>query len=268
MKLLDILEKKFGKFAIRNFMLYIIGTNVFVFLLQMFYPIAYDLFSLNPYRILEGEVWRLLTFIFIPPTSSLLFLFFVLYFYYMIGNTLEREWGSFKFNVYYLIGVIGTIVSAFITGQIMYGSIYLNLSLFLAFARLYPEFRVLIFFIIPVKMKWIAWLNWGFFAFTIIFNGWAVKIAAIVALINYFIFFGKDILTNRKRSANAYYRKKQYQSKMNVKSTTTNKESYHKCTVCGKTEQDDETLEFRICSKCDGHYEYCMDHLKNHEHIV
>ena len=123
-----------------------------------------------------------------PPCSS----YFVLYFYYMIGTTLENEWGSFKFNLYYLFGMVGTIIAAFITG---YGtSFYLNLSLFLGFAYLFPDVEVHLFLILPIKIKWLAYLNWAFFAFTILFGSMGERLAVIASLINFFIFFGKDLI--------------------------------------------------------------------------
>ncbi len=262
MKLIDSLERKLGKYAISNLMLYIVGINGFVFLLNLFYQNAYALFVLDPTRIRQGEIWRLITFIFIPPSSNMLFLFFVLYFYYTIGHTLENEWGSFKFNLYYLIGMLGIIAASFITGDAMV-SFYLNLSLFFAFARLYPDFTIRLFFILPLKIKYLAYLNWIIFAYTIIVQPLPLKISAVVALLNYFLFFGKDIVTRRRQTAVSYYRKKKYMQDLESAKPV----ARHRCEVCGRTELDDPNLEFRYCSKCDGYHEYCMDHLYTHEHI-
>lgn len=266
MKLLDKLERKLGRFAIKNLMLYIVVANAVVYFFINYSPVPVSTvinLALIPDLIKQGEVWRLITFVFYPPNASLIFIVFVLYFYYMIGSTLEHEWGSFKFNVYYLIGVLGTIIGSFITDIPVFSSFYINLSLFFAFARLYPDFQVLLFFIIPVKMKWLAWFNWAFFAYQIATGNKYTRIAAIMALINFFIFFGKDIITNTKSNTKSYYRKKQYNANMD----SCKKDYMHKCTVCGRTELDNKDLEFRYCSKCDGYHEYCMDHLYNHEHI-
>jgi hypothetical protein len=242
-------------------MLYIVIANAIVYVFASADPSIVFKFYLIPSFVMKGEVWRLITFVMIPPPTSIIFIFFVLYFYYMIGVTLEHEWGSFKFNLYYFIGMIGTIIASFVTGEIMFGY-YINLSLFFAFARLFPDFELLIFFVLPVKIKYLSWISWAFIVIRIVFDPFPGKIAAIVAVINFFIFFGKEIVVNRKQTTKSYYRKREYTAKIKPK-----KDHFHKCEVCGRTEEDDSNLEFRYCSKCDGFHEYCSDHLFNHEHI-
>lgn len=193
MKWLNKLEIKYRKYAISNLMGYIIGITAFVYVLQYLSPTSiYHYLAFVPQLVMEGQVWRIITFIFIPPSASIIFIAFIMYFYYMIGSTLEAEWGTLKFNLYYLFGMIGTILAAFITGSGT--SIYLNLSLFLGFAYLFPNVEILLFFILPVKIKWLAYLNWAYFAFSILFGSWPIKVATIVSLINFFIFFGKDFI--------------------------------------------------------------------------
>ncbi len=260
MKLLNKLERKFGKIAIPNLMTYIIFGNLIAFILGLYNQKIISQLMLYPEKILNGEIWRIFTFIFIPPDMSPIFIIFALLLYYTIGTSLEHEWGTFKFNIYYLIGCIGIIIASFIFNMPM-GNGYLNLSLFLAFARLFPDFTILIFFVLPVKIKYLAWIDWAVFIFTIIFIP-GLRIVAIVSLINYFIFFGKDIVTNRKHARSSYKRKQKYNTKLKD-----SKNYFHKCEVCGRTEKDDENLEFRYCSKCNGEHEYCMDHLFTHEHI-
>lgn len=256
----DKLEKKLGRFAIPNLMTYIVGLNAIVFVMTYLFPGNMSLLMLNPYAVLEGEVWRLITYIFIPPTTSPIWAAFVLYFYYMIGTSLEHEWGSFRFNLFYLIGMIGTTISAFVSGSIV-SSTYINLSLFLAFARIFPDYQILLFFILPVKMKYLAWFNWFIFILTILTSPLSAKLAALASLINYFIFFGRDILTTTKKNRVVHQNRKQFKSQIPKDFTI------HKCTICGVTEKDDPDMEFRYCSSCEGDYEYCMDHLKNHTHI-
>ena len=152
---------------------------------------------LYPDRVLQGEIWRLVTYIFIPPSFSPFWIIFVLYFYYLVGTGLEQAWGAFRFNLYYLLGMVGTTVAAFITGA-GYTGVYLNLSLFLAFAHLYPDFQLLLFFILPVKIKYLAWLNWALLGGTVLLGALPHKIAAVAAVINFFIFFGKDIYRDIK----------------------------------------------------------------------
>jgi len=263
MNLLDKLERKFGRIAIKNLMLYIVTANAAVFLLQMVDPeqTFYLKLLLDPTAIMQGEVWRLITFIFIPPDSSPFWIVLVLYFSYMIGSSLEHEWGSFRFNTFYFMGMIGTIISAFIAGTAV-GPTYLNMSLFLAFAKVYPDYEILLFFVLPVKVKYLAWLDWFYIALAVIFAPVSFKLAAIASVANYFVFFGKDIFFRSKTRRQSYFNRQQYRSQM------PKKDYFHKCTVCGITENDNPDMDFRYCSTCEGRYEYCMDHLKNHEHIL
>jgi membrane associated rhomboid family serine protease len=202
LKFLDKLERKFGKYAIKGIMLYIAIGNLAVFLLNFMVPIQSHL-RLIPSLVLKGQVWRLVTYVFIPPQTSILFILFTVYFYYMIGTTLEREWGSFKLNIYYLVGMIATTIAAFITGGS--DATHLNLSLFLAFAYMFPNYEILLFFILPIKIKYLAWLNVAFIGFTVLFGPLSSKVAALVSLANFILFFGNDMIEwirNRRRSYN------------------------------------------------------------------
>ena len=260
MNWLNKLEKKFGKISIKNLMMDIVSINAGVYVMLLIKPALYDSLILDPSMVMRGEVWRLITFIFIPPQTSILWIFLILYMSFIIGSSLEQEWGSFKFNVYYLMGMIGTIIAAFIGGNAV-TAVYLNLSLFLAFARIYPDYEILLFFILSVKVKYLAWLELAFICFTIITASVSIKLAAIASLINYLIFFGKDIFIQIKTKNKVYHNKELYNSKLSKK------DYFHKCTVCGITEKENSNMDFRYCSTCDGNFEYCMDHLKNHDHI-
>lgn len=262
MNWLDRLEKKLGRFAIPNLMTYIVLINAVVYALD--YMASGGLLSSNlmlvPELVARGELWRLLTFVFIPPGSSPIFIFFVLYFYYLVGNGLEQEWGSFRFNIYYFFGIVATIVGSFITGMGATAS-YLNLSLFLAFARIYPNYEILLFFVLPVKVKYLGWLNWAFIAYTVAVMPLPAKIAAAASVVNYLVFFGRDIIGSTRKRGNVYSNRRRFNTK------DIEKKSFHRCTVCGITEKDDPSMGFRYCSKCEGDYEYCMVHLRDHEHI-
>ncbi|HAM51339.1 MAG TPA: hypothetical protein DCP92_11860 [Nitrospiraceae bacterium] len=261
MNIMNWLERRFGRYAIRELIVYIVGLNLLIYLLSYAYPQSNVIskLSLDPYLIMKGEVWRFITYIFIPPASSILWIFFILYFYYIVGTGLEHEWGSFRFNIYYFTGVIATSIAAFIIGQGA-TALYLNLSLFLAFAYIYPDYEILLFFIIPVKVKYLAWLNWIFIAFTVLTAPFSSKITALISVSNYFLFFGKDIITNIKHHQSAYYRRKSF-------NVLPPKATIHKCTLCKITENDDPKMDFRYCSTCEGDYEYCVNHLKTHEHV-
>ncbi|MEG2021660.1 MAG: rhomboid family intramembrane serine protease [Oscillospiraceae bacterium] len=199
MKWLYKLERKFGRFAIPNLMMMIIIGQGMVFIANMINPNINIIFNLSLFwpAVMHGQIWRLLTFIFIPATSNVIGLIFTLYLYYIIGHTLENEWGEFKFNVYYLCGILGAIVAAVISGQGT--NTYINISLFLAFASLYPDFELLMFFILPVKMKYLAFMAAVYYFILFIFGGWADKAAIVFSLINYFIFFGGDFFKTAKQ---------------------------------------------------------------------
>lgn len=200
--LLDRMERKLGRLAVRNLMSVIVGVMALVFILDYLFAVRINtLFSsyliFDREAVLAGEVWRVITFALLPPNSSVIFIIFSLYFYWMIGSVLETEWGAFKFNVFYLCGIIGTIAAGFITGYAT--NYYLNMSLFLAFALLYPEFELRLFFAIPVKIKYLAFVDLVLFVIDLITLPWAYKAAIIVSLANVMLFFGGNLISEIKR---------------------------------------------------------------------
>lgn len=260
LKWLNKLERKYGRYAISGLMKYIVAANLAVFLLEVINPGLEANLMLIPQAVMAGQVWRLVTFILIPPATSAFWILFTLYFYYIIGMGLEQAWGSFKFNIYYLVGMIATIIVSLIGGSPAIG-VFINLSLFLAFASIYPNHEVLLFFILPVKVKYLGILNAVLLAQQFIMGGVGIKLMILASLANYFIFFGKDFIELFKT------KKKVKRNKEKFKVIEMKDYVRHRCTVCGITERDDPNMEFRYCSKCSGHKEYCMNHLKNHEHI-
>lgn len=261
MKWVNNLERKYGRHAIHGLMKYIVAANLAVFLLDIIVPgLTWNL-SLIPQAVMQGQIWRVFTFILVPPTFSPIWIFFTLYFYYMIGSALEQAWGSFKFNLYYLTGIIFTVIVSLISGTT--GTIYyLNLSLFLAFATIFPNFEVLLFFIIPVKMKYLAIFDGILLLDAMITGGLSAFLMIAASMANYLIFFWDDFLRMVK------LRKTVKKGKKKFKVIEMKDYVRHRCAVCGITEKDDPDMEFRYCSKCSGHKEYCMKHLKNHEHIT
>lgn len=215
MNWLNKLERKYSHLAIKNLMYYIVFLNALIYILILIDHTGsvIPLLTLNPTLVLQGEVWRLVSYIFIPPSASPIFIIFILYFYYMVGTGLEQEWGTFKFNLYYLVGMLGTTVATFITGGGA-TAIYLNLSLFLAFAYIYPNFEVLLFLLLPVKVKYLAWLNWFFIGFTVMSGTLPAKAAALVSIANFFLFFGKDIYKNLQRRQQVNKNRKKFRSQI------------------------------------------------------
>jgi hypothetical protein len=260
MNWIDRLERKYRRYAIRDLMKYIVAITGLVFILSFLNPAFIYNLTLNPDLIMQGQVWRLVSYVFIPPSTSPIFGIIALYFYYWIGSTLESEWGSFRFNLYYFIGMIGTTIGVLLTGGIG-TSTYLYMSLFLAFAYVYPNYQILLFFIIPVKMKYLAWLDLALIALAILTQPLPHKVAAVVSIANYFLFFGKGMFSSTKSGTTAYYKKKKYQSQFDAV-----KPLVHRCRVCGLTQDDNPKMDFRYCPECDGRQAYCTEHIRNHEH--
>jgi len=275
---LDRFCAKHPKFGISNLMLYIAIGNVAIYLIDLFSMGGMSLASLlsfSRYAILRGQVWRLVSFVFVSESGDLLFrgtgIFFVLvsaYFYWWIGSLLEREWGTAKFTVFYLGGVALNIVFGLLVG---YASMaYVNLSMFFAFATLYPNMEILLFMIIPVKVKWIAWIDGALFAWAVVSNllvgNWIGALLPVVAILNYFIFFWQDFrylfVKVKRRTSPQTINFKKAQKELRQR-----RGYLHKCAVCGVTDQDDPDMEFRYCSKCNGYYCYCADHINNHTHV-
>lgn len=276
---LDRFCYKHPKLGIPNLMNYIVIGSVIVYLLNLFSEgFLSSLLYFSPQYILHGQIWRLVTFIFLPLNPNPLFLVLSLYFYWFVGSTLEREWGSVKFTVFYAMGVLLTILSGFLVGSFGLGiyvsMAYVNLSMFFAFATLYPNLQVLLFFIIPVKVKWMAWIDAAFFAIQIVRylvgGAWILALVPIVAILNYLIFFWSDLMGMLSHTAQRAKHQRSRQT-VNFKEATRHAQQQkgyiHKCAVCGKTDTDYPDLEFRYCSKCNGYYCYCMEHINNHVHI-
>lgn len=211
-QLLDKLERKFGRFAVNNLMLYIVlGMGVF-YIADMVLNTNPDnrvqlleMINFDREKILHGEVWRVLTFVLMPPMTSLIFAVFAFYFYWMMGTSLESQWGSFKFNVYFFTGVIGCIIAGFIFGYST--NTYLYLSMFLAFAILFPNYEILLFFFIPVKVKWLGIFDAVLLIISFILGGLSTKVFILFSLANLILFFGKDLFSG------IYYAIRRHRSK-------------------------------------------------------
>lgn len=283
MNWLNKLERKLGRFAISNLMIYLIAAYCVGFVLYKVAPGILSYLVLSPYHILHGQIWRLVTWIFMPTDSNILFLMIMAMFYYQLGTALERTWGTFRFNVYIFGGMIFTVIGAFILYVIFYfiygsgmaetasyaiasgiSTNYINMSIFLAFAVMYPNMQVMLYFIIPIRMKWMALVYGVLTLYDFIVSNWAGRIAIFMAMLNFIIFF----LSTRNLSRytpHEIHRRQKFKAQMRTPSG--NGITKHRCAVCGRTELDDPNLEFRFCSKCEGNYEYCNDHLFTHQHV-
>ncbi len=290
MKFIDKLERKFGKFGIENLTIYIIVSYVLGYALMIVNPSVLSMLSLNVTKILQGQIWRLITWVIYPPSTSspIWFMIAILFFYYPISASLERTWGSFRFTLYILSGILFTVISAFvlyfITGGgldtylngVQFSTYYISLSIFLAYAMTYPDMQVMLYFVIPIRMKWMAVVYALIVVYDIVryFVGdvWFMAIPMIASLLNFIIFFLGTRNLNRY-NPKEIHRRNEFKRAVNPGSKTVQFRNggndgitKHKCAVCGRTEKDDPNLEFRFCSKCNGNYEYCQDHLYTHIH--
>jgi len=255
-KILDKLELRYGKLAIKNLISYIVGLNAFVYLLNYIKPDYIKLLTLNMDKVLEGQVWRLFTYLFIPPATDIIFIFFALYLLYLFGRALEAHWGSFRVNIYYLIGMVSTTIIGICSPQGPVTNVFINTSLFLAFAAVYPEFKLYLFFILPVKVKYLALITWIGIFLTVLFGYWVLKLLALVSVLNFLLFFWPRIIQNLALMRRG--------DKPLPAFSVSSDEPFHKCSICGKTEKDSDNLEFRVCTECNK--EYCLEHLDHHEH--
>lgn len=274
-------------FGIPNLMLYIVIGNVVTYLLANFSSAGsgvYELFTYSVSGITEGQLWRFITFLFIPMDSSPFFLLITCYFYYWIGSILERQWGTAKFTIYYLCGVVLTILGFTLaclitgsTGASIGGTYYINLAMFFAFAVLYPETRVLLFFFIPIRMKILAIVDACLFVFDIFAfltaGNFAGAILPIVALLNFIVFFWPEVLAFLKlehhQTRQAAHFHNTVRAQQHQEQATKQTQGYHrKCCVCGRTDASDPELEFRYCSKCAGYHCFCSEHLFSHVHFT
>lgn len=286
------LRRKLEKYAIPNLTLYLIICYGIGYLMQYLVPAGYQYLMLDPFLVLKGQVWRLVTWILIPPDSSnIFFVLITLYLYYSLGGLLERIWGTYKYNVYLFSGLLFTILGAFVlcgysvvmgaqptmytglyllnNGSAVYfgqfSTYYINMSIFLACAASIPDVQVLLMFIFPIKVKWLGIVYGIILLVNCIQGGIATWIVVIFSLLNFLVFFlrskGKMHL-----SVGQIKRQQEFHQKMRSAGQTKGI-TRHKCAICGRTELDGDDLEFRFCSKCNGNYEYCQYHLFTHEHV-
>ncbi len=284
------MERRYGRYAIKNLTVYIIGIYVIGFILAL----APDKFNvldylvLDPYLIMHGQIWRLVSWVFLPTLKLDIWVLITLYLYYFIGTTMERTIGTFRYNVFIFGGIIFTVIAAFLcygfyalTGasgneliirsmQISVNTTthYLQMATFLIFALIYPNLELLFMFIIPIKVKYFgivysAFIIFNFISTGIIGQNYIVCFLIGAQMVNLLIFY---LSTGKLFHLRPKQVKRRAEFKKNVRMTPPGI-ARHKCAVCGRTNETNPELEFRFCSKCNGNYEYCQDHLFTHEHI-
>ena len=287
MNWIEKLERRFPGFGLRNLTFYLVVGYVIGYFLEAFIPQVIFYLTLDMGAVLHGQIWRLVTWVLFPPASANVFFFAlaIIFFYYPIGTSLERLWGTFRYTLYYLCGCLITIVAALIVYlasgfgsgalSIIYTTYYITLSVFLAYAMTVPEAEVLLWFIIPIKMSWMAVAYAVILILDVVSNlragRWYMTVPVAASLLNFALF---TLTTRRGPRISPQHKKRQMQFRQAVHMHSVQRTSdvsrgtvtKHKCAVCGRTEKDNPDLEFRFCSKCAGNYEYCLDHLNAHQH--
>ena len=268
MPLLNRLERALGRFAIENLTLYLVIGQVFVFLMALLGRDLTGLIALQAGLVLKGQVWRLFSFVFEPQSLTngafgVTLTVFGWYLFYLMGSALEQFWGAFRYNLFLGLGWLLTVAVCFLFPDAYATAIFIGGGVFLAFAYLNPDFEMVIFFILPVKIKWLALLVWIGHAWLFFRGDWSVRFQIIAAVGNFLLFFGRDILQTmgwRRRQMRAEVRR--------FASVTSAPEARHRCYVCGKTDVSNPELDFRYCSKCAGDQCYCPEHIQNHAHVL
>lgn len=258
--LLDHLEKRYRRFAIPHITRYIVLGQVLAYIFIAIERIDPAQMLFVPKLVLDGQLWRLITFVLIPPMRTHpIFIFFALYLFYLMGSALESHWGAFRYNVYLLIAYVSTVVFAFFTPGYAATNVFIGGSVFLAFAFLYPDFQLYIMFILPVRIKWLAMLTWAGYFFTVIFGGWSGRFMVLASILNFLVFFGADVVRKAKHGRRQMARQ--------ATRYATKDKPQHCCMVCGITEKSQDKPEFRYCNICQPTACYCTEHLERHEHI-
>ena len=264
-RLLARLDRRFGRFAIENLPMFVVGGMGIVFLLAYTKPELISLLTLSPRAIAQGQVWRLVTYLFIPPDMTIWWILFTLYWVWMVGSNLEAEWGAFKLNVYYLFGMAGTTAAAFLVGRAE-GNFYLNVSLLFALATLFPDYEIRWFGLIAIPMKWFGWLGLAYLVYEAATADWVARAAIIASVSNYLLFFWADLLRlirgTRVQARQAARRASSAPPAGPAAQSKT-------CAICGATEADGADIRVCSCVKCKeatgGETRMlCLEHARNH----
>ncbi len=253
------MERRVGRYAIEHLTYAIVGGMALVFILGQALPHFYGLLRLDIELVKAGQVWRLVTYLFLPTSSSLIWILFSLYWVWMVGSNLENEWGPFKFNVYYFLGMAGTTTAAWLTGAAV-GNSFLNLSLFLAFATLFPEYEIRLFMLLPIRVKWLGLLSAAYAAYAFVSGDWVVRGAVLAAIGNYFLFFSGHLL-GLLRSRSVQVRQAAKRTSMRPVAPAT---GGRECAICGASEDSGADIRVCSCEKCGSPRTLCLEHARHH----
>jgi membrane associated rhomboid family serine protease len=261
-RLLARLERTFlARLAIERLTMFIVGGMAITYVLCRARPEFRDALYLEP-SLVPTQPWRLVSFLFVPPSRSEIFVFFSLYFTWLVGTNLEQEWGALRFNVYYLLGAVGTVVAGLITGTGQ-SNVYLNLSLFFAFASIFPDYQIRLFFVLPIKVKWVAILGGAYTVLKFAQGTTSTRVAIAVVFANYLLFFAGHLVALAK-GRRMLVRQAARRAEQRPKATEREADA-RTCAICGKTQEDGADIRVCSCEKCGGvPRQLCLDHARNH----
>jgi hypothetical protein len=259
MRLIEKLQRRFGRFAVPHVTEGLIACQVLTYFFHQSNPAFLESVRLVPSRVFEGQVWRIVTFLCETPPMHPVFAFFFWYMFYLMGTTLENTWGTFRYNVYLLVGWAATVAASCLQPDAAASIVFLQGSVFLAFAYLYPDFQFLIFFILPVKVKWLALLQWIGYFWAVMVGSPMTQLLVLSSVCNFVLFFWHDIFLRMKSG-----RRQMAQQAGAIRQANTPR---HTCIVCGVTNLSDPKMGFRYCSKCIGAPCYCAEHIHAHAHV-
>jgi membrane associated rhomboid family serine protease len=269
-RLLDWLEERVGRFAVPHMTLVVIVAQALAFSATMQpgadWSEALAPIALIPAKVLQGEAWRLITFVAVPPHISPVFLIFAWYLFYLMGTALEHHWGTFRFNLFLLSGWAATVAASFLRPQEEAHATFLAGSVFLAYAHLNPSFVIYLLFIVPIEIRWLALLTWVGYGFLVVFGDWVTRVTVLAAVLNFLLFFGPEVLWGMFDSARRMARRASLRQAEPTPPVPQKQE--RRCEVCGLTSTLDPSMEFRYCSRCEGMHSFCKRHIRDHEHFT
>lgn len=258
--LIKLLDRIVAPIAVANLPILLVVAQAVVYMACLSNPLLTEKLLLNCDLVFQGEIWRLFTFMLVAPAGHPIFAIFYFYILYMMGNFLESTWGAVRFCSFVYLGLFLLVVAGLFSRSEMISGNYLYATIFLAFATLNPNFSFLIMFVLPVKVKYLAWIQAAFYLLTFTFGPWAAKLMVAAALGNYLIFFSDQLIGQ----GTGFHRRLTNQTQ----GTRTLSKPRHVCVVCGIDSNTDRDMDFRYCSRCEGDHAYCEEHLRNHVHVV
>ena len=258
MNFLEKMERRFGGFFIPHLTEILIFGQVVVWFASSAEWLDLRKITLVPALVLAGDASRLVTFLFIPPAVHPVFLIFAWIFFFFMGTALETQWGEFRYNLFIFAGYAATVAVSFLSPAIPATNAFIGTSIFLAFAFLYPDYVIYIFLIVPVRIKWVAAFTWASYALGLVGGSWPTRLNILASISNILIFFGGDLWRLIKAGGR--------RAALHATATVRPAEPFHRCAVCGITEQSHPDMSFRYCSGCRGEFGYCADHIRAHEH--